>query len=239
MPDGPLTAALYAALAGLPIIIGGGLARLEGLLPGWLDMELRHTVNALVGGILLAAVALVLVPRGIEVLSPLAVSLCLAGGGVLFLWIDKALSESGAKVSQLLAMLLDYLPEAIALGAMLASGAPAALLLALLIGLQNLPEGFNALREMCGGRHGLPFGKALLLMTGCALLGPLAALGGHALLADQPQVLGGVMLTAAGGILYLTFQDIAPQVPLRSAWAPPLGAVGGFLIGVLGHMLVG
>jgi len=237
--DGPLTAVLFAALAGAPILLGAGLARFEGLLPRWLDMELRQAVTALVGGILIAAVALVLVPKGIEVLDPLPVVLCMGGGGVFFLWVDKLLSDSGAKVSQFLAMLLDYVPEAIALGAMLATGDPAALLLALLIGLQNLPEGFNAFREMIGGRHGLPQGRALAMMAGCSLLGPLAALGGHLLLADRPQVLGGLMLAAAGGILYLTFQDIAPQARPQRAWAPPLGAVVGFLIGVLGHMLVG
>ncbi|KAA5603262.1 divalent cation transporter [Roseospira marina] len=238
MRDSTLTAVLLAALAGLPILLGGALARVEGLLPGWLDREVRHTVTALVGGILIAAVALVLIPKGTEALSPLPVALCMGGGGVLFLWVDKALSESGAKVSQLLAMLLDYVPEAIALGAMLATGDPAAYLLALLIGLQNLPEGFNALREMTVGRHGLRFGPAFGLLAGCTVLGPLAALGGTLGLGDHPALLGGVMLMAAGGILYLTFQDIAPQAHLRRGWGPPLGAVAGVLIGVLGEMVM-
>lgn len=46
------------------------------------------------------------------------------------------------------------------------------------------------------------------------------------------------MLFAAGGILYLTFQDIAPQVRLDRHWAPPLGAVGGFLLGLAGSFIV-
>jgi len=84
----------------------------------------------------------------------------------------------------------------------------------------------------------------LIAVLYAALAGVPILLGGglarvEGLLSDRPEVLGGVMLTAAGGILYLTFQDIAPQARLRQAWAPPLGAVGGFLIGVLGHMLVG
>ncbi len=37
-------------------------------------------------------------------------------------------------------MILDYLPEAIALGGMVAVNSPIAPLLALLIGLQNLPR---------------------------------------------------------------------------------------------------
>lgn len=239
MLENPLIAVFIAILTGLPILLGGVLARWESLLPGWLETEVRHIVTALVAGILIAAVALVLVPKGIEALSPLGVSLAMGGGGVLFLFLDKALSDSGARVSQLLAMLLDYVPEAVALGAMLAIGDRAAWLLALLIGFQNLPEGFGALREMTSGRVALTPQRALLLLGGCVLLGPLAALAGNLWLADHPQVLGGVMLGSAGGILYLTFQDIAPQVPLKRAWAPPMGAVAGFLIGVLGHMLVG
>ena len=47
------------------------------------------------------------------------------------------------------------------------------------------------------------------------------------------------MLFAAGGILYLTFEDIAPEARLDRHWAPPLGAVGGFLLGMAGHGLVG
>lgn len=44
------------------------------------------------------------------------------------------------------------------------------------------------------------------------------------------------MLAAAGGILYITFQDIAPQARLARHWGPPLGAVLGFVVGLAGHM---
>ena len=46
------------------------------------------------------------------------------------------------------------------------------------------------------------------------------------------------MLLSAGGILYLIFEDIAPQAPLERAWAPPLGAVAGFTLGLVGHLLI-
>ena len=44
-----------------------------------------------------------------------------------------------------------------------------------------------------------------------ALLGPVCGMIGWFWLADQQAILGSIMLFAAGGILYLTFQDIAPQ----------------------------
>jgi ZIP family zinc transporter len=71
-----------------------------------------------------------------------------------------------------------------------------------------------------------------------ALLGPAAGLVGFFWLSAFPQLVSGIMLFAAAGILYVIFQDIAPQVPLERHWAPPLGAVAGFLLGLVGQMLV-
>ena len=47
------------------------------------------------------------------------------------------------------------------------------------------------------------------------------------------------MLFASGGILYLIFQDIAPQARLERHWAPTLGAVLGFCFAMLAEMFVG
>jgi len=46
------------------------------------------------------------------------------------------------------------------------------------------------------------------------------------------------MLFASGGILYLVFQDVAPQSHLKRHWAPALGAVVGFGVGMLGQLLI-
>jgi ZIP family zinc transporter len=45
------------------------------------------------------------------------------------------------------------------------------------------------------------------------------------------------MLLASGGILYLIFQDIATQVILRKHRGPPLAAVLGFALAMLGSVL--
>jgi ZIP family zinc transporter len=47
------------------------------------------------------------------------------------------------------------------------------------------------------------------------------------------------MTFASGGILYLIFQDIAPQSKIKNHWIPALGAVLGFAIGLLGKKLIG
>ena len=103
--------------------------------------------------------------------------------------------------------------------------------------LQNLPEGSNAYRELPATGRLAP-GQILAAFAALALLGPLAALAGWSMLAGEAGLLGGIMLFAAGGILYLTFQDIAPQVPLARHWAPPLGAVAGFMLGLAGQLLL-
>lgn len=234
----PFSYALVLSLAaGAMIPLGGALAAVERVRPRWLEEELRHSVIAFGGGALLAAVALVLVPEGIENLSLGAAVTAFAGGGLVFLAVDRAVARSGGSAAQLLAMLLDFVPEAVALGAALAGGSASGGLLAFLIGLQNLPEGFNAYRELDANtgssRRGLLAGFAAL-----ALLGPLAAWIGVAFLSHRPALLGALMVFSAGGILYLIFQDIAPQARLERAWAPSLGAVAGFLLGLVGHMLI-
>ena len=228
---------LLTGLAGLAIPAGALLGAAERIRPRWLEREFRHFVIAFGGGLLLAAVSLVLVPEGIEGLSPGSVGASMSAGGLSFLWIDRLLARRRTAASQLLAMLADFFPEALALGAILSSGSSAAALLTVLIALQNLPEGFNAFREIRStGR--VSDRKILLGFLALVPLGPAAGLAGMYWLSRAPLAVDAVMLFSAAGILYLTFQDIAPQVRLQRHWLPPLGAVLGFLAGLLGQMLL-
>ncbi|MBY8965365.1 hypothetical protein KHP57_06580 [Algiphilus sp. NNCM1] len=229
---------LLSAGAGACILLGAALARMERLRPHWLEREFRHFVIAFGGGILLGAVAVVLVPEGRGQMddSVWAVPLVLAGGGVFFV-VERALGLRRRESPQLMGMILDYVPEAIALGGMVATGSPSAALLAVLIGLQNLPEGFNSYRELAS--HGGRSPKTILrTMAWLVPLGPLAGLLGFFFLAEQAALMGAIMLFASGGILYLLFQEIAPQSRLDKHWAPPLGAVFGFCLALLGDLLL-
>jgi len=229
---------LLSLLAGATIPVGAALALWDRIHPHWMANELRHGVMAFGGGVLIAAVALVLVPEGSDRMPALPALLAFAAGGVAFFALDRALERSGRPVGQLLAMLVDFVPEAIALGAILAADGSAGLLLALLIALQNLPEAFNAYRDVASRGRAMSY-RTLGLFLSLPLLGPLAALLGAFVFATSDVALGGLMLFAAGGILYLTFQDVAPQVKLQSSWLPPLGAVAGFLLGLSGDLLIG
>lgn len=230
-------ALLYSMLAGIAIPFGALLARIEHIHPKWLEKEFRHSVIAFGGGALIAAVSLVLVPKGIETTPPFWVVFWFFAGGVCFYGLDRVIQSHGGRFSQLIAMVSDFIPEAMALGAILLEDKASALLLVLLIGLQNLPEGFNAYREIIDqGKHKA---KVILLwFFAISLMGPLSAFTGMTFLSAQPAIMGGIMMFAAGGILYLVFQDIAPQAYLKRKWAPPLGAVMGFGLGLIGHLML-
>jgi zinc transporter, ZIP family len=224
-------------LAGLAMPLGAIIANFEHIQSEWLREEFRHRVMAFGGGALLSAVALVLVPKGIENLEPVFAATCFILGGFCFMVLDVFLYKINTPASQLAAMLSDFIPESIALGAAFATGSSSAYLLAGLIALQNLPEGFNAYRELNESASYKPL-KIIIVFILMALLGPVAGVAGLLLLANSPVIVSAIMLFAAGGILYSIFQDIAPQVKLEKHWAPPMGAISGFVLGMVGSMLI-
>jgi len=233
-----ITIILYTAGAGACIPIGGALANLENIRQAWLENELRHAVIAFGGGILLAAVALILVPEGTGYLDqPILSVLVFLAGGLFFFLLERFLGRRQSERPQFTAMLLDFIPESLALGGAFALGADSAPLLALFIGLQNLPEGFNTYRELRLLPGSSPR-RILVLMTLLIPVGPIFAIIGWFYFSDNAALLGTTMLFASGGILYLIFQDIAPQSRMRRHWAPPLGAVLGFCTGMLGNNLI-
>ena len=229
---------LYTLCAGACIPLGGVLAHVERIRPEWLENEFRHSVIAFGGGILLAAVALVLVPEGTEYVNHTTLSVIVfLSGGICFFTIERILGARRREKPQFTAMLLDFLPESLALGGAFAIGAQSAPLLAIFIGLQNLPEGFNAYREL----RAMPQSSARHILAFMSLLvpiGPIVAVVGWVYFSENTLLLSAVMLFASGGILYLIFQDIAPQSHMRQHWAPPLGAVLGFCVGMLGTNIV-
>ncbi len=229
---------LYTLCAGACIPLGGFIASIENLRPRWLENEVRHFIIALGGGVLLAAVALVLIPEGTKYIADSYYSVLLfISGGVVFFAVERFLGLRRREKPQLIAMLLDYIPESLALGGAFALGLPSAPLLAILIGLQNLPEGFNAYREL----RALPKQKSrhiLIFMLLLVPIGPVFGVMGWLLLSTHEALLGAIMLFAAGGIMYLIFQDIAPQSHMRRHWVPPLGAVLGFSLGLFGNSLI-
>ncbi len=228
---------LLTLIAGLAMPLGALLASIVKFKNRELNEEFVHFVVAFGGGALLSAVALVLVPEGISILNPWLACACFILGGLIFMAIDIYLQRKATSASQLLAMLTDFVPESIALGAALAIGNSSAYLLASLIALQNIPEGFNAYNELRASSRRSSH-NIIALFALMSLLGPAAALTGYCWMFAHIQVLAVTVLIAAGGILYSVFQDIAPKAKLEKHWAPPMGAVTGFMLGMLGSALI-
>lgn len=223
-------------LAGLAALGGGIIAWATGGGNTDTQREVTHGVIAFGGGILIAAVAFALVPKAMVALSPAVLGATFCAGGLSFCVLDAHLSRRGDTKAQFLAMLLDFLPEALALGAVFVQDHRLGVLLAAFIGAQNLPEGFNAFREMT--IIGIRSRVALMTLLAVSLLGPVAACTGYFFLQDQAKVTASIMTFAGGGIMYLIFQDIAPQSKIRKHWIPALGAVLGFAVGMIGKQLI-
>ncbi len=229
---------LYSGFAGVTVFIGGLLANYfnHHIKEGALKYELTHGMMSFGGGIILSALALVLIPKGMEELDILPFASAFLLGAFLFMYIDQYLAKQGGQTATLLAMLMDFIPESIALGAVFAAEPKVAKLLAVFIGLQNLPEAFNAFRDLV--QSGFEEKKTLVIFFFLSFFGIVGALIGFYLLSDYPFMTALMMTFASGGILYLLIQDIIPESKLEKNYVTSLGAIFGFLVGVIGEKLV-
>ena len=229
---------LYSFFSGITVLIGALLARtFERLAVSKVKEEFVHATIAFGGGVLMAAVAFVLTPLAIDTLSLALIGVIFLSGGLSFFLIDMLIAKKGGSIAQLMAMLMDFVPEAIALGATFAHNRQLGLLLAIFIGLQNLPESFNAYRDLRS--TGYSPNRCIQLFAPLSLVGIFSALLGSYFLSDKPLIVTSLMLFASGGIVYLVFQDIAPMSKIKNNWLPALGGTLGFFIGIIGKKICG
>ena len=229
---------LFSGFAGITVLIGGLLANLfnHHVKESPIKYEVIHTLMSFGAGIILSALALVLIPKGMEELTLFPMATSFLGGAVIFMFIDQYLAKKGGQTATLLAMMMDFIPESIALGAVFALEPEIATLLAVFIGLQNLPEAFNSYRDLV--QSGFTAKKTLFIFFGLSFFGIIGALIGHFFLANSPSLTAHLMTFASGGILYLLIQDIIPESKLDKNYLTSLGATLGFLVGIIGEKLL-
>lgn len=229
---------LFSGFAGITVFIGALLANFfnHHIKETPVKYEIIHTMMSFGSGIILSALALVLIPKGMETLDLISIIISFAAGALLFLCIDQYLAKQGGKTATLLAMMMDFVPESIALGAVFASDPSMATLLAVFIGLQNLPESFNAYRDIV--QSGFKPERSVIIFFGLSFFGVIGALTGHFVLSDTPVFTSHLMIFASGGILYLLIQDIIPESKLDKNYLTSLGAVLGFLVGIIGDKVI-
>lgn len=228
---------LLAFIAGLAITGGAWFAAANVFSSVRVRAEVSHTITAIGGGALIGAIAFVLVPQGIEKQNDILSLVTFAAGGVCFMLLDIRLAKSQSNASQMIAMMSDFVPEAIVLGVAVTRSLNEAIFLTVIIIAQNFPEGYAAYSEM-NSDNKVPRKKLMRWFIILGLTGPLYSLLGTLVFVDSQSIHGIMMTFCAGGILYLVFEDVAPKVQLERDWLPPLGAVFGFLIGMAGHVFL-
>lgn len=221
--------------AGLAGTLGGVMARTVST-----SEAVKNFIAAFGAGALMGAVGLILLPHAVENLALwMAVGMfCI--GGLLAMALDRAthrkMRHSGS--STLSAMFLDFVPEAIVVGALVPVDLKQAIIVTVIIAAQNLPEGFAAYLEGAESDSIKSGKKMLLLLMGLPLVGLMAAAFGFWLCGLHDVMLSVIMAGASGGILYLVLRRIIPDSETEGCgpW-PAYGGVIGFSVALIGFGL--
>ncbi|RXJ79259.1 ZIP family metal transporter [Arcobacter sp. F2176] len=229
---------LFSLLAGSTVFIGGLISYyFENRVHNKELKELIiHYLIAFSTGIMLSAISFVLVPDGMLELPVLLSTSLFILGGLSFFFFDKLIEKNRYKIPQVIAMLLDFIPESIALGAVFVYNHKVGVLLSIFIALQNLPESFNSYTELKKLKHSSY--KALFILFILSFVGLIFSLLGYVFLEDKILITSSLMLFSAGGIMYIIFQDIAPLLQYKKRKLIAIGVNFGFIIGMLGESII-
>jgi len=216
-------------------------------------------LTAFGGGLLLAAVALELVPDADAEAGPALTAAGLAAGTLIYVgadaWLgrnesrrkmrramqagasgrpapdDMAAAESARGLSIAAGLFIDGVPESLALGLTIAEQELGiALLVGILVG--NLVESYGAAGPIIAGGHSAGF--ALRLMTAIGLSLALATALGATVLADaSPELIGTAQAVAAGAVLAVITIAIIPHAFQEVSRLVAAVTVAGFACGYL------
>ncbi len=151
-------------------------------------------------------------------------------GAIIFTIADVIAVKKGGGADILIGIGLDTIPESLAIGASIAAGP--AFAIALLIGIQNIPEGIAAYKEMRTGKTAFTNSKKALYAIGIVSIIPvILGLIGLFFLQGLHYIIGLILALSAGGIFYMLFYDMIPKAHQERKWLPTFGAVLGFIIG--------
>lgn len=214
------------AFAGGTSFVGGLLGRFN------FSSNQLLFLTAFGAGILMAAAIFSMV---ISAEKELGVNLMLAafvGGSIAFAVADWMAERKRGEVGILLGIGLDSIPESLAIGASIASGA--ALAVAVLIGIQNVPEGIASFKEMTGEK-GAAFEnnkrKALVSIGMVSVIPVILGLISLFFFQGMKTLIAATLAVAAGGIFYMLFYDMIPKAHKERKRIPTFGAVLGFIVG--------
>ena len=248
------------ASAGWGLVVGGSLLA-GALAAAFLRLPTRVAagLTAFGGGVLMAAVALELVPEADAGAGAALTAVGLLAGMFVYVAADQWLSqdedmammrrsghaaaagrdmhmpaghaEAARGESIAAGLFVDGVPESIALGLTIAEGEIGVALLAGIV-LGNLVEAYGAAQPIIAGGHTRAFAIRLLGMIGVALA--LATVLGGTVLSDASAELVGVaQAVAAGAVLAVISIAIAPHAFSEVSRLAAVATVAGFIVGYL------
>lgn len=197
------------------------------------------TLTAFGAGILIAAAVFEMVIEAEKNIGIILTLIAFLAGAVLFTIADMIAEKKGGGAGILLGIGLDIIPESLAIGAAIASGP--ALALALLIGIQNVPEGIASYKEMMTGKTAFSNNpkKALAAAGVVSVIPVFLGLAGLFYLTGMKEAIAIIFGLSAGGIFYMLYYDMIPKAHKERKWLPTFGAVLGFIIGFAIVRIVG
>ncbi|MGE5662372.1 MAG: ZIP family metal transporter [Ignavibacteriales bacterium] len=183
-------------------------------------------------GILIAAAVFEMVIEAETTLGIVTTLLAFLGGSIIFTLADVIAEKKGGGAGILLGIGLDSIPESLAIGASIAAGGPA-MALAILIGIQNVPEGIASYREMMTGKTAFKNDprKALSAIGIVSVIPIFLGLVGLFYMQGMAEAIAIILALSAGGIFYMLYYDMIPKAHKDRKWMPTFGAVLGFIIG--------
>jgi ZIP family zinc transporter len=197
------------------------------------------TLTAFGAGILIAAAVFEMVIEAEKTIGITLTLIAFLAGAIIFTIADMVAEKKGGGAGILLGIGLDIIPESLAIGAAIASGP--ALALALLIGIQNVPEGIASYKEMMTGKTAFSNNpkKALAAVGMVAVIPIFLGLVGLFYLTGMKDTIAIIFALSAGGIFYMLYYDMIPKAHKERKWLPTFGAVLGFIIGFAIVRIVG
>ncbi len=230
---------LYSLLAGLATVLGG----LVVLLFGRPNSRLLALLLGLASGVMLAVVAVDLLPSALQYGNRGLTAIGFATGMLLLAAFDNFLSrrkrhrrraadgrDSYARMGMLVALgiALHDLPEGLAIGAGFAATDDLGSLLTLAIGLHNIPEGIGMSAPLLFG--GWKPGKIVLLCLLVALVTPLGTLLSLVLLNVSRKFIAVCLAFAAGAMVFVVVDELIPTSHGASRLFTSLGMTLGFVL---------
>jgi len=197
------------------------------------------TLTSFGAGILIAAAVFEMVIEAEKIIGITLTLIAFLVGAIIFTIADMVAEKKGGGAGILLGIGLDIIPESLAIGAAIASGP--VLALALLIGIQNIPEGIASYKEMMTGKTAFSNNpkKALAAVGVISVVPIFLGMAGLFYLTGMKDTIAIIFALSAGGIFYMLYYDMIPKAHKERKWLPTFGAVLGFIVGFAIVRIVG